>query len=196
MARHLQVGGIEIRLEISGSCHCRCRVVRNRRPRNSTQVLVSEDVSPDPARQVLRGQSHGKEIVAGAEHDHEEFRLSHLSGLGIRDRDADTGETDEQLVSDTVLLSHDHVELFLEAIVVLIKLAVLESCLLMVLFVLLSQENQNHIFAVRFPVDVFEVRHEAPVVRWRRRKIQLGFERGVIQGRVLPPVNFRVISPV
>lgn len=80
-----------------------------------------------PDRQLLRPGGFGKGIAGGAEHCDEHLCLADLAAAPLDHRHRLPGVIDEQLLADTVLLTHRHVQLALPGSVVIAEPAVLEA---------------------------------------------------------------------
>ena len=105
------IGRIQVRLVAMGAADSRAQVVRDHELGTTAVELEGSYVRGRPVRQGLRPGGLGEGVARGAEHGHEDLRLTLLAGLGVDHRHRLPGVVDEQLLAGAVLLAHHQVEL-------------------------------------------------------------------------------------
>jgi hypothetical protein len=123
--RHLQVGGVDVRLVAIGPGDRAAKLVGHNDLGNAPEKLEGTHGRPDEIGELLRARRLGVRVVAGAEHRDEDLHLRHLARRPIDDAELLARVVDEELLAGAVHLSHRHGELLSPARVQVTEAAVL-----------------------------------------------------------------------
>ena len=111
VAGEVVIGRIQVWLVAMGAADPRAQIVRDHELGTTPVELEGAYVRGRPVGQGLRPGGLGEGVARGAEHGHEDLRLTHLAGLGVDHRHRLPGVVDEQFLAGAVLLAHHQVEL-------------------------------------------------------------------------------------
>jgi hypothetical protein len=205
LVEHLDVGEHPlVRLRGKGDKWRRCP------PSHQTAALLRSllqalDPPPTPQTAVFSAHGHplarfGAHVVAGAQHRHEELRLTNLLALGIDDRERVAGEVEEALLARPVLLTHDQVKPALPVPVLADELRVLVAVEVGGLE-LQPEQLDGDALAPQRALDGQPVGHGARRARWQRgRREEAPLQDGVVHvigqrpGGACPPDAGQVVG--
>ena len=173
------IGRIQVRLVAMGAADSRAQVVWDHELGTTAVELEGSYVRGRPVRQGLRPGGLGEGVARGAEHGHEDLRLTLLAGLGVDHRHRLPGVVDEQLLAGAVLLAHHQVELSSPFPVLLAEPAVLQP-LGMDRLVLFPEQGQRYVLAPQLPAHLAPLRQRTRRVARRERRKQPALQPGVV----------------
>jgi hypothetical protein len=104
----LLVRGVEIRIVATGAAHSRARVIRNQKPRHSSEIFKGVHVGTEPGGQLLISGGFDVGVGTRTQHHHEQGSWPDLATHWILHRNRGSRPVDETLFAGQMLLAKNH----------------------------------------------------------------------------------------
>lgn len=175
MAGQVTVGRVDLGVVEAGGGDATLQVVGDQQRGDAAQMFESADVAADPVGQALAPGGFAVGVVGGAQHGDEDGGLADFAGHRVDDGHGRPGVVDEQLLAWGMGLAQAHREAADPVPVVVAEAAVAIAVGVLGL-VLLPEQVEGDALAPQFAVHGRPVGFGPGPIRWRCRRVQLGFQ--------------------